>query len=446
MGSASNLGVSLMPARAIQAVTGAASIWAIARAVDLGGLGEVLTAVAAVGIVSGIVGAALSDYALAIPNGLSIRLPRWISSLAWASAGSAVPALLLGLPAPLIVALFVTSSLLAALEGALRLAHARAEARTRRIGWSWSLSSILSLVAHATLSFSLVGAWEAYLVAYIPTMLALLSLPKLPRKVDNGEPARVSPWISLRGLSAYAVAQGSWLIMGQAPIVIGRVLLDAEAAAVLGVAMRIADSVGVLLPIMGLMALPIFARIFASDAPTSEQWRVNRSIAAVGSVWIAGVGPAGWLLWRLLVPTSPFPTITYALLLAASVFGATFGVPDRILQAAGRAAEVGRWGLLAAIGTVVWCIGFTTLLGLEGAASASLTGALIANVALMFRASNSFKRTAWYSGTAIGVSLLTSSAVALLVGRFWGSLLWSLAAGAVFTWSILRSGLDTALG
>jgi O-antigen/teichoic acid export membrane protein len=441
LGTVSRLGLSLLPARAAQAVTGAGSVWAIGRAVDLGGLGEVLTTVAAVGIVTGVVTAALSDFAVATPGGTAIRFPSVVRWSAYAAGVATIAAEVGAAPTFWIVSFFLVASLSAALEGALRLARARAESKTARIGLAWTAAGLVSVAGHIALSLLGVESWTAYLVAYLPTMMSPLLLPKLTpvRPQQRWEAPTLRSGAS--ELLAYAVTQGSWLVIAQAPIIMGRILLSPEAAGILGVVIRITDAVAVLLPMMGLMTMPLFAETARVRGRLEQHRRLNDRLALLGSTWLLAVGPLGWILWQVLVPGAPFPRLVYLVVLAGDLVGAAFGVPDRMLQVTGRARSVGRWGAIAAAASLLWAAVFGTAAGLHGVASARVAAAVTANLALTHSIYRAARRLLPYLLTAVVTTGIATVGLLLLPGRLLASSLWALLFGLGFVWIVVTSRL-----
>jgi O-antigen/teichoic acid export membrane protein len=446
LATASRLGLSLLPARAIQALAGTASIWAIGRAVGLAGLGEVLATVAAVGMATGLIAAALSDYALATPRGAEIRFSPYVWRSAYVTGTLATVALLSDVATVWIIALFAVASLAAALDGALRLAQARRMSNTGRIGTSWTLSAALTVTIHLAFVGANVGDWRAYLLGYLPTMLAPLLLPRLGPASDHHAAVSLDVRTGFFELMAFATSQGSWVVMGQAPILISRLILTPEAAGTIGVAIRITETAAVLLPIMGLMVLPIFGHYGRNSEPIHKHKELNDRIALIGVGWILCVGPLGWLLWLLLVPEAAFPSSTYLIVLSGEVFSAAFGMPDRILQSTRRARVVGRWGVIAASSSVGFCLLFGFMFGINGAAAGRVVGSIIANVGPTFSLYHTFRRLAPYFASAFLAVAFAAAATLALPGHLWRSIVWALCFGLLFLRSIARLDLPDIAG
>jgi hypothetical protein len=204
---------------------------------------------------------------------------------------------------------------------------------------------------------------------------------------------------------------------------------------------RITDAVAVLLPMMGLMTMPLFAATARRHGHQEQHRQLNDRIALLGSTWLLAVGPLGWILWQVLVPAAPFPRLAYLVILAGDLASAAFGVPDRMLQVTGRAPSVGRWGAIAATASILWGALLGMAAGVHGVASARVVAALTANLALTHSIYGKARRLLPYVLTAVVTTSIATLGLLVLPGRLLASSLWALLFGLVFCWMVVRSRL-----
>jgi O-antigen/teichoic acid export membrane protein len=375
----------LLAARGVQAVLGIGSLVVTARALHVSGYGNFATAFAAAGTTGGVLSAALSDSAVTAPAaaGALARLTEklWIFTLVPGAAAAIIgrgPGWLLGAA---ISAGFIGVSA----SSASRMANARNDGRALSLGFVQVVGSVATLGVAALLSAASVHRWQPFILAYALQPAALLLLPR-PVHRDRGEQRWTGELVLVwRATRSFLVSQTSWFVIGGVTVIVVRIAMGAQSAGRYAALARLFDVLAVIGPLMGLLALPALVDSYRSDPTGNGSPRINFVIAALSVAALSAGIPFIRSGWNVLYPHAAFPTTIFLLLTAGYGFNVATGLPDRVLQGAGNAGVVARYGAITAIILPFASFGATVLTGLPGAAAVLFVALAAVNVLMLIR-------------------------------------------------------------
>jgi O-antigen/teichoic acid export membrane protein len=377
--------------------------------VDVGGFGNLSTALAVGGVIGGILSAALSDVIVAADASTAAHIQR-LTSFGWLCVPVSVGIGVAATRSPNLLAAVAGAALFVGASAVTipRLTHARTAGLARPLSL-WSFVGSLLAFLYACLLLALgVRTWGAYTIGFALQPLALLALPPAEPEPVVASGGRRRSWQVSR---PYVVAQCSWIVLAQAVLLMVRVAGGADAAGRYGALMRILDLFSVVGPLMATFAFPAFTRIAStmSDADNHLS-RLNLSVATAATAAFAVGAPAGWIGWRLAYPHQPFPSVTYGVLAAAVGMSSAVGLPDRILQGVGRARAVEAYALAAAAVLLAAGVILIPPFGLAGAATVRLIAVAGVNIAMLLstRPRSSSTGYAAMVTAAIGSSVLAA--------------------------------------
>jgi hypothetical protein len=134
---------------------------------------------------------------------------------------------------------------------------------------------------------------------------------------------------------------------------------------------------------MGMLALPALVQSHQQNPDRGAGPRLNVVIALLSVAALGGGIPFVRVGWGVLYPHAPFPIALFLLLSAGYGFSVGCGLPDRMLQSAGRAEVVARYGLITALALPVVSVAATLAIGLSGAAAAFLVAIAFVNIIML---------------------------------------------------------------
>ena len=414
-----NSGV-LLAARAVQTLFGAASFVVLTRRLGPEGFGEVVTVFGFASVVGGVLGAALSDAAVLsgaqLPRLGKVAVTVALASVVatgstWAVSGGDGDAVFAALGS----ALFVSASA----ASAARTARARAAGEAAGLALLQVAGAFATLATVAVLAASGVRSWGPYVVAYAVQPAALLLLR--PPDPAGDAPGTVGQALRriVRLSGPFVVSQAVWPMLGLTNIVVLRALSGPGAVGRYGAMVRILDLVGVAGPLLGMFALPAFARLQkerTAAGPSPEVARLNLTIAAVSTLPVVAGMHLAWAAWEVAYPDLRFPTAAFALLAAAYGLSSASGLPDRILQSAGGAGIVARAACAALAGLVVaspLLVSFKSLTGAGVALLVAVGGVNLAMLAWTRPSREAIRGHAWIVAVVAGSAALVASGWAL---------------------------------
>jgi O-antigen/teichoic acid export membrane protein len=258
-----------------------------------------------------------------------------------------------------------------------RLAYARSAGASGRLSLLRFSGGAITLAIVALL-LRWGASWGPLTVAFSVPAVILYLLPAAP---VQSAPQNAVGMRVLWGRSApFLVSQGCWMVLTQGPIILLRILAGARAVGEYGALIRVLDLLGLVAPMMSNFALPAFVTHAKAPGGRLEVGRINALIALVGVSSVAAGSQVGWWVWRLAYPMATFPAVAFATLTLAEGASAACGLPDRILQADGRAKVVSLAGLAAAIAMVAGGLALIPAFGLTGGAVARLVALASVNV------------------------------------------------------------------
>jgi O-antigen/teichoic acid export membrane protein len=366
---------TLLAGRAAQAVLGIAILALTTRALDVRGFGDFAAGLAVASLLGGVLNAALSDsYVVSddvTPSGTVHRAAVVLTLVGAAGAGLAT-----GRMDAAVAALAVGTFTTASVGTAARLAAARAASRSLAIAVTQLAGSAGTLALVAALSGSGSTRWQLYLLAYSAQPAAVLLLPRAP----GGQGGRRDWRAAWQASRPFLAAQVGWTVLSQANVLLLRVIVGAEAAGRYAALVRLLDFLAIVGPLMAVLALPALVR--AQQSP-GHAARLNAVVAAAGTVALVGGMQLGWLGWRLLYGNRAFPGTVFALVALGYGISAACGLPDRVLQARGRAGTAAGFATLAAIACLLLGGLLIPLAGTTGAAAGLAVVVVTVNVGML---------------------------------------------------------------
>lgn len=376
-------GSILLVARVVQMGLGMATFLLVARSLGPAGYGEYATAAAIGGSVATLLDAALVDAAVVAGEAGVAALARQVAVWVSGATGLATAACFaLGRVRDLAPAILAVGILIAVTASTSdRVAHARRRGDSRALSFARVSGAALGLML-AVVLVELHASWGPLTLVLAAPAGTLLWLPRRP------EESRATSGVALstawRLSAPFLVSQGAWMVTGQAPILLTRAIAGASAAGEYGALIRLLDILSLVGPIMANFALPAFVTHFqAGRAGRTEAARLN-ALIALGGVCAVTVGAqAGWWFWRLTYPGVPFPASAFALLACAAGISQACGLPDRVLQGAGKARTVSVVGVCAAAAMLGVGVPAISALGLVGAGVARVAAAGLANLSML---------------------------------------------------------------
>lgn len=375
----------LVAARAVQALFGAVTFVVVTRRIGAAGFGEVVTTFGFASVVGGVLGMALSDAAVTTGG----QLPRVgkvpaVVALASACAVSLVWIITDGHDDAALGVVGAALYVAASAGSAGRTAVARALGNARGLSCLQAAGALATLVFVASLATGGVRQWGPYVIAYALQPAALLLLPAPPRVVGGPSPAAPLREV-VRLAGPFLLSQAVWPLLALTNIVVLRALQGPEAVGRYGAMVRMLDLVGVVGPLLGMFALPAFARLQRDGGrPGSpEISRLNLTIAATGTLPVVAGMHLAWAGWQVAYPDLRFPVVAFGLLAAAYGVNAACGLPDRILQSAGGAGVVARAAVAALAVLAVLSPVLVSASPLIGSAVALLVAVGGVNVAML---------------------------------------------------------------
>jgi O-antigen/teichoic acid export membrane protein len=256
------------------------------------------------------------------------------------------------------------------------------------------------------------AGWGIVASAFTLQPIALFLLPPNTPSNDGVRPTAGAGW---RSAAPYFVSQAAWLVFSESPLLLLRAIDGPGAAGRLATMTRLLDLLALVGPVMANFALPAFVlHATRGDAGRAETGRLNALIAFVGALSVTAGAQFGWLFWKLAFPLEPFPIVEFAVLAFAAGVNASGGLPDRILQATGRARTVSIVGTTVALFLVVSATVAIARFGLLGGVVARLFAYALANATLL--ALSSLPRAALATNASLAVA--AAGAASLLLVRF----------------------------
>lgn len=398
----------LLVGRVAQAVVGVGILTVTTRTLDVGGFGEFATALAVASLLGGVLNAALSDAYVtsdltAHPGatGAMCSVLTVVTTGAFALATGSGSGALTGLA----VGCYVTTSV----GTAGRIAAARSAGRSAAIASAQLGGSVATAVVVVALALWGSHSWQLFLLAYALQPAGLVLLGR------GGTDQRQPPagWATVWQASRlYVAAQVGWTVLGQANVVLLRVLEGPDAAGEYAALVRLLDFLAIVAPLMAMLALPAFVTANRTEAEQGAPARLNVVIAGVGTAVLVAGMQFGWLGWRLLYGDRAFPALVFCVVGIGYGVSAACGLPDRLLQASGSPSAVARYAGAAAVGILGLGSLLALLAGGPGAAGALAVVLGAVNVG-MLRASRPPRKVAAVHvtliGVAVGATLLASA-------------------------------------
>jgi O-antigen/teichoic acid export membrane protein len=365
---------TLLAGRAAQAVLGIAILALTTRALDVRGFGDFAAGLAVASLLGGVLNAALSDsYVVSDDVTHSGTVHR--AAVVLTLVGAAGAGLATGRVDAAVAALAVGTFTTASVGTAARLAAARAASRSLAIAVTQLAGSAGTLALVGALAGSGSTRWQLYLLAYSAQPAAVLLLPRAPGGEGGGSSWRAA-WLASR---PFLAAQVGWTVLSQANVLLLRVIVGAEAAGRYAALVRLLDFLAIVGPLMAVLALPALVR---AQNP-GHAARLNAVVAAAGTVALVGGMQLGWLGWRLLYGDRAFPGTVFALVALGYGISAACGLPDRVLQARGRAGTAAGFATLAAIACLLLGGLLIPLAGTTGAAAGLAVVVVTVNVGML---------------------------------------------------------------
>jgi O-antigen/teichoic acid export membrane protein len=392
----------LIGGRAAQIIFGAVALVCTIRSLQLGGFGDFSAAFAAASIVSGALGAAISDAV--------VTQRRRINGL---------PVLAVTLTVPVVIAVAagihdvdVTMSALAAgllavlaIANANRIANARLEGAAGRLALLQGIGSGMTAVGCASLLFLGVDKPAAYLLAYSFQPGIMFLLPDSQSQGRSGwRPTFHAAWSQSR---PFIFGQAGWVIPSNVSILVVRVIEGPASAGAYASIVRLLDVLSVVSPLLGLFGLTSMRELWLHEARGAAQRaiaRLNLLVAGVAGVALWASMPFAWMLWPLLYRDTDFPVGLFAVLAAAYSATVCFGLPDRVLQAKGSQEIVGRVSLSIGAAVIAGTVPLVAIFGAMGAGAVRVVGDTALNTELLRRAQ--LPRTAAYGHALLAVLLM----------------------------------------
>jgi O-antigen/teichoic acid export membrane protein len=427
----------LLVARAAQAVAGLAALAATTRSLGPRSFGDFASFLAVGTLAGGIAQAALSDAAVSSERGAEAlrALTTRLRPLALGSCTAALTVAVAGLPAAAAViatvALVVTPTVATS-----ALAHARHSGAAGAIAAAQIGGSIATAAMAGALWAANIHEWPLFVVAFVLQPAALLTLRQPPGAatvISRGE--LVVAW---RASRAFLTSQTAWLVIGPTPVLVLRVIRGPELAGEYAAMARVLDVLATVGPLMGTMVLPAMVQSTRARRAERERERLNILTACAGSAALATGMPFGWAAWSALYPHVAFPKVAFAIAGVGYAINTATGLPDRLLQAAGRPAAVARIALCAAVGLGPLAVLLVHWKDLAGGALATAIVLAGAGVALLVRSAPS--AATGITHAAIGlvtscaalIGILTAGNVVASSGLSAAALL---AMGSIWFWS-----------
>lgn len=429
---------TLLIGRGAQAVLGIAILALTTRALDVRGFGDFAAGLAVASLLGGVLNAALSDsYVVSQDVTHSGTVTR--AAVAVTLLGTAGVGLGTGRVDAALAALAVGTFTTASVGTADRLATARAASRSLAIALTQLAGSAGTLLLVGALAASGSTRWQVYLLAYAAQPAAALLLPRAARG-----PAAQRSWRAVWQASRpFLAAQVGWTVLSQANVLLLRVIVGPEAAGRYAALVRLLDFLAIVGPLMAVLALPALVR--AQQSP-GQAARLNAVVAAAGTVALVSGMQLGWLGWRLLYDHRAFPETVFALVALGYGISAACGLPDRVLQARGRAGTAAGFATLAATASLLLGALVIPVAGTTGAAAGLAAVVITVNVGMLRAGRPPAVVTAVHVGLA-AVVLVAVGAVLAGIHSIGASLAMALALSlvAVVPLYVLRRSSGTAL-
>jgi O-antigen/teichoic acid export membrane protein len=345
-------GSLLVLARVAQAALGLVALALTARSLGLSGFGEFSTAFAVALGVGAVFSAALSDAVAATGRSLTGLAPALVVVL--------VVALLVGAAASV-----PTGSLVLVVTGvwwyiatcvltASGLGRARHDGRVLAIAACQVIGALATVLLVAAFAFAGLREWELFLLAYAvqPLGLALLSIRDSDRVGEQARGVR-AVW---RMSGSYVIAYTGSTVAVPVSTLLLRVIAGPSAVGAYAGLMRLLEILAVVPWLMGGLVLPAMVAMRRENAPrqaTVQVARLNVVVALVSAAVVALGLQLVWIGWQILYPEEPVDAVLLLLLGAGMAIRVAFGLPDRVLQSAGRAAVVARFAISYALVTPI---------------------------------------------------------------------------------------------